>query len=351
MLKRAFYYWTWFYVRLTLAFYYRRILIRGRPNIPRKGAVMFAVNHQNALIDPLLVATATRRHMHFLMRADLFRKKWMSIALSTLNMMPVFRLRDGWQSLDENKKTFERTTTLFRNGEALLIFPEGSHAAVRRVRPLSRGFTKVVFEALQSDPGLEVSVVPVGLNYTRFHQYYGSVCVFFGVPIPARQYFREPLSQSANRFRDAVHNGMCKVTSHLWADGRYEELLAHLGPSGNQYLDPEAVNARVAKIAAGSAPTPVTASRIRSPGWLVFLVSLPFILINWLPLLIWRYLKKSIKDPVFTDTRRFAIGLVVVPIYYAVVFCIASQWLSWGYLPAMMILLLVSLPALGTLRS
>jgi 1-acyl-sn-glycerol-3-phosphate acyltransferase len=351
MLKRAFYYWTWFYVRLTLGFYYRRIQVHGRANIPRKGAVLFAVNHQNALIDPLLVATATLRHMHFLMRGDLFRKKWMRIALSTLNMMPVFRLRDGWQSLDENKKTFERTTALFQKGEALLIFPEGSHAAVRRVRPLSRGFTKVVFEALQSDPGLEISIVPVGLNYSRFHQYFGSVRVCFGVPIPAREYFMEPLSQSANRLRDAVHAGLCKVTSHLGVNGRYEELLARIGLSGNQYLDPEAVNARVAKFAAGSALVPDAERKVRSPRWLLFLASLPFVLVNWLPLLAWERQKRSIRDPVFIDTRRFVIGLVIVPLYYAAVLGIASRWFPWDYLPGMTAFLLVSFPVLGVLRS
>jgi hypothetical protein len=144
---------------------------------------------------------------------------------------------------------------------------------------------------------------------------------------------------------------MCKVTSHLGVNGRYEELLAHIGLSGNQYLDPAAVNARVAKIAAGSAPAPVEDRKVRSPRWLLFLASLPFVLINWLPLLVWERQKRSVKDSVFIDTRRFAIGLVIVPLYYAVVLGIASQWFHWNYLPGMIAFLLGSFPVLGVLRS
>jgi hypothetical protein len=191
----------------------------------------------------------------------------------------------------------------------------------------------------------------VGLNYSCFGQYYGSVSVYFGVPIPAREYFREPLAQSANRLRDAVHAGLCRVTSHLGVDNRYEELLAHIGPSGNQYLDPEAVNARVAKFEAGSAPAPVAERKVRSPRWLLFLASLPFVLVNWLPLLVWERQRRSIKDPVFIDTRRFAIGLVIVPLYYAALLGIASRWFPWDYLAGMTAFLLVSFPVLGVLRS
>ena len=45
------------YIRLGLFFYYKKIKVVGKENIPKDSAVLFVSNHQNALIDPLIIGT------------------------------------------------------------------------------------------------------------------------------------------------------------------------------------------------------------------------------------------------------------------------------------------------------
>ena len=35
----------------------KKIIVNGKENIPKKGAVLFIVNHPNGLIDPLIITT------------------------------------------------------------------------------------------------------------------------------------------------------------------------------------------------------------------------------------------------------------------------------------------------------
>ena len=73
-MKTLWYYFMRTYVSLAFAFYYKKILVMGKSNIPKKKAVMFVSNHPNALIDPLLVATHSSRIIHYLTQAAAFSK-------------------------------------------------------------------------------------------------------------------------------------------------------------------------------------------------------------------------------------------------------------------------------------
>ena len=51
------------YVRTGFAFYFKKINLVGIENIPKKRAILFVSNHQNALIDPLLIGAITPREL------------------------------------------------------------------------------------------------------------------------------------------------------------------------------------------------------------------------------------------------------------------------------------------------
>ena len=66
MIQKTWYNLFRFFVKIGLFFYSKRILVSGEKNIPKKGAVLFAINHPNGLIDPLIATTNIKRDNYYL---------------------------------------------------------------------------------------------------------------------------------------------------------------------------------------------------------------------------------------------------------------------------------------------
>ena len=175
-------------IKTGLFFYAKRIKVSGKNNIPKKGAVLFAINHPNGLIDPLIATTNIKRDNHYLVRAASFKKPLVKKILASLNLMPIYRIRDGASQLGKNQEIFESCFDIFNRGETLMIFPEGSHNKKRTIRPLSKGFTRIIFGALQKYPDLDIKIVPVGLTYQNVSYYPTKVSLNFGKPISANEF-------------------------------------------------------------------------------------------------------------------------------------------------------------------
>src|ERR1700761_6428334 len=65
-----------------------RLQVFGIHNIPETGGVLVISNHQSAL-DPVLVAVRARRPFSYMARATLFRNKFFSWLIRSLNAFPV----------------------------------------------------------------------------------------------------------------------------------------------------------------------------------------------------------------------------------------------------------------------
>ena len=98
----------------------------GRENIPTDGAILFSPNHQNALIDPILVGTTCNRSVHSLTRSDVFGGPWQWF-LDAMQMLPVYRIRDGYKQLKNNQGVFEQCYALLGNKKHMMMFSEGKH--------------------------------------------------------------------------------------------------------------------------------------------------------------------------------------------------------------------------------
>ena len=331
--------WLWYhilqiYVRWGLQYYFKKIIIKGEENIP-KGPVLFAANHQNALLDALLIVCFNPHWTYFLTRADIFKKPFVHWLLSGINMLPIYRLRDGWQSLGENQKVFDACSEIFKQNNAITIFPEGNHGDQRRVRSLSKGFTRLAFEALQKYPELKINVVPVGLNYTAHQSFRSSVSIYFGRPLLANDYFKEPLQSEANRLRNDLSECFKNLTTHIESTERYTDIIQKLESTAPNYLDPTETNARIAKIEKGEF---VASTDLPKPMryWIFLPVYYLALLINFIPLALWRKIKKGIKDPVFVASLKFGTGISLFPLVYILFASLA--YIVFGPLAAMGVL-------------
>ena len=61
------------YVDYVLKLSYRKVNYNGVEKVPKDGAVIYAPNHTNALMDALLILAMDRKPKVFVARADIFK--------------------------------------------------------------------------------------------------------------------------------------------------------------------------------------------------------------------------------------------------------------------------------------
>ena len=63
---------------------YRKYQVEGIENLPEEGSiVIWASNHTNALMDPMVMLPTTKIRKVFVARADIFKKNWAYTASAT----------------------------------------------------------------------------------------------------------------------------------------------------------------------------------------------------------------------------------------------------------------------------
>jgi len=297
------------YIKFGLFFYSKNIRVKGIKNIPKKGAVLFAVNHPNGLVDPLYVTTTNRRQNHFLVRAASFKHPFVKKILESLYLMPIYRIRDGIQQLANNQEIFEKCFNILKRGETLMIFPEGSHDKKRTVRPLSKGFTRIVFGALEKYKSLEIIVIPVGITYQHPSHFPAKVCVNYGQPIATKNIFEENTSaKSINILKEAVTEQLKELSVHIPNDENYETILQQLNDAQVDFTHVDKVNKMIKN---GRIPEKKTEKNNHLKP-LLYLI----ILNNIIPYFIWKKAAKRIDEIEFIDTFRFSLNLGLFAVFF-----------------------------------
>lgn len=190
--KRNFiYYMIYPYVKTFFFQYYGKVEIKGTENIPRGEPVIFAPNHQNALMDALIVLFSAPQDMVFLARADIFNKPFLAYLLNSLKILPVFRQRDGAQELGKNEEIFDISVDILKHRHHLCVMPEGNHGHQRKLRAFGKGIFRIAFTA-QQERGEKpfVKIVPVGLDFGDYVKQHSSLFVNFGKPIEVSEYWK-----------------------------------------------------------------------------------------------------------------------------------------------------------------
>lgn len=310
-------------IKIGLFFYSKRIKVSGKNNIPKKGAVLFTINHPNGLIDPLIATTNIKRDNHYLVRAASFKKPFIKKILGSLNLMPIYRMRDGASQLGKNQEIFESCFDIFNKGETLMIFPEGSHNKKRTIRPLSKGFTRIVFGALQKYPDLDIKIVPVGLTYQNVSYYPTKVSLNFGKPISANDFYNpETPNISAVQLKNEVSGQLKKLTVHISDDENYESTLVKLNDAQVDFTNVELINKMI--ISESIPKKKIAKLNLLKPVFYLIILN------SFIPFLIWKKVSKKIDEIEFIDTFRFTFNKVTIPIFYALQTYIISLFLGWN---------------------
>lgn len=118
---------------------HRFVVFPGKDVVPRAGPAILVANHRSGL-DPLLVAVATRRRVHFLMAREYYEVPGLTWAFRALGCIPVNR--DG-NDLGATKAALKA----LHAGHVIGIFPQGG---IRETAEALEGKAGVALLALRS---------------------------------------------------------------------------------------------------------------------------------------------------------------------------------------------------------
>ena len=166
--------------RLAIKIYCKSIKIQSPEALDFKGPMLICCNHPNSFLDAIIITTLFKQPVHSLARGDVFKKKWMGFIFRNLNMLPVYRTREGVENLENNYKSFAACEELFKKNGVVLIFSEGLCTNEWHLRNLMKGTARLTLSSWQQN--IPLQILPAGINYNDFHSLGKKVTLNFGKP-------------------------------------------------------------------------------------------------------------------------------------------------------------------------
>lgn len=208
------------WAHLAFRLYFRRMFIFGRERIPKKGPVIFLVNHPSTFLEACIIASNQHRDLHFLVRGDMFEKKWLLPILRSTNQIPIYRFKDGFGKLRNNKSTFDQSFEVLAQQEVVLMFPEASSQLVKYLRPLQKGAARLAIGTIEEKNVDELYVVPTGIYYINPTKSRKDVYLEFGEPIDVVEWYRlneqadDKLGLLTNLFQEKMQEVVPSISHH-----------------------------------------------------------------------------------------------------------------------------------------
>ena len=393
-----------YYVDITLKLSYRNIRYVGRENIPQDGAVIYAPNHTNALMDALVILAMDRRAKVFVARADIFKFPILAKIFTFLKIMPIMRMRDGLDEVRRNNETIEKAVDVLRDKVPFCIFPEGQHQAKYSSLPLSKGIFRIAFQAQEMMPDVPLYIVPVGIRYGNFFRFRSTVSVHVVEPINVGEFItahkEQTTQEQMNIMREDLTERMKSSILYIPNDDDYEakyevcativkaqakkvkqssseplhELDAHFQANRltvkqiDRLMEEQPERAaellklgREAAVLRRSRHISLDSISIKYPvlsrilKLMFFIVALPYCIpvsVLTLPIkLVCMFVCHLMKDKAFHNSARYLVNLVLWPILMIIYAVIAYSFLPWQWvLPVTIVLMPAPIVAHETWR-
>jgi 1-acyl-sn-glycerol-3-phosphate acyltransferase len=357
------YYWYNFFrlyfVRIWVHLFLGKITILNKENMPIGKPMVIVMNHQNSFLDAFIIVSKFSLFAHFMTNAMVFKNPVVGGFLRSLNLIPIYRVRDGFRAVEKNKEIFELTSGYLKRGDQIFIFPEANHDLKRRLRPLSKGFSRMIFGTMEKyDWDLDLQVVPITVNYGDHRNSMQPVKVIIRDPIPVKKYeavYKENEREAPKVIKEDVHDALIEHLVHVPnADDypAYYIILDELAEDDAEITDPYLTNKRIAWLEEKLTKDDLEAGRetlkilerqnIRLKfaeqknswlQWIGFILGLPVLLNNLIPYQPLRHLTQNmIKDHAFDASIKVLVGGALLPLFYLLVFVliglISGSWLA-----------------------
>ncbi|HTJ80197.1 MAG TPA: lysophospholipid acyltransferase family protein [Polyangiaceae bacterium] len=173
---------TWL-LRIIAGAFFRQVEVVGLENVPTDGPVLFAGNHPNSLLDPVLIITTCGRRVSFAAKDTLWKSRLLRFVLDGLGAVPIARRDDhpGSKPLD-NDAAFSAMYGVLAKSGSIGIFPEGLSHDASQLSTLKTGAARLALGA-HGKVGGPVKIVPCGLTFIHPARFRSLVLVQYGAPI------------------------------------------------------------------------------------------------------------------------------------------------------------------------
>ncbi|MFT7606398.1 MAG: 1-acyl-sn-glycerol-3-phosphate acyltransferase, partial [Saprospiraceae bacterium] len=212
------YFFAKYFCRIGLRVNFKKIFFHYQEEIPENKAIIFASNHPTAFLDPVMVGAFIKRPVHFIVRGDIFKGKFILAFLNGLKMLPIFRFRDGYSSLKNNQATLETVYEKLSQNRCVLILAEGETKHEKRLRPIQKGTARMAFGAIEAQGDLDILIIPVGVNYSDSDAYRSFVMTEFGKPIHLNDYkpvYQENPRKAIKQLTGRIEKEMRSLVIHI----------------------------------------------------------------------------------------------------------------------------------------
>jgi len=201
--------------RLILPGYFRQIDIVGQEYLCHRGPIILAPTHRarwDSLVIPYAAGrSVTGRDLHFMVTADEVKglQGWF---IRRLGGFPINPRRPGIASLRYGME-------MLRQGEMMVIFPEGGIFRDAQVHPLKSGLARLALQAEQGHPDLGIKIVPIYLCYSRALPVWGTkVQVNIGTPLRVDRYLTGSLKQDAKNLTADLQRHLIQLGKQIQPD-------------------------------------------------------------------------------------------------------------------------------------
>jgi len=178
-----------------------RVRVEGTENVPRRGPVILASNHQS-FMDSIFLPLAVHRRVTFVAKAEYFESWKTAWFFRAVGMIPL--KRDGGSA---SERALAAAKDVLRGGGVLGIYPEGTRSPDGR---LYKGHTGVARLSLQTG----AAVVPVAQFGTAQVQPIGAALpkLFRRVQIKMGERLEGPATDDLRAFTDDVMAAIQKLS-------------------------------------------------------------------------------------------------------------------------------------------
>ncbi len=156
-----------FFIQAGLWLFCKEIHLQNKHLLKVKGPLLIIANHPNSFLDALVIGSYYKRRIYFLARGDAFKKPIHRFILESLNMIPVYRLREGKRNLHLNDYAFLKSIDLISKGYAVLVFIEGICVNSHALQPFKKGTVRILEGVQKLNIQPKIHLAGIAFNQLR----------------------------------------------------------------------------------------------------------------------------------------------------------------------------------------